>query len=291
MSSQQKAESTTELVSVVSVESTAPRQRGLGTQQSVRNEKDLEWFFCEGESLFESSTFGAVLERQASFGHVFDDCETCLGSGFSDKDGTCSSCKGMGGKPARLKLAQHPNPMRLGSRVCDVCKGGGLRRRSKRGALFACRPCNQTGRILIDPVGQKAIGGGEEPSYTPDDNALMLFARVSRWLVAMHPGKARVLEAYYGLSGYRWGSTKWGRLFAVLPFTAGGHSMLAKAPNPLELSDHELLGNICHQLEQNKSLAKRSNFQERILEATNEAHALFSVAVKEWNLVVGRGRA
>ena len=291
MSHGQKAESAVEQASATHIEAAQPRQRGLGTQRRVSHETDLEWFFCEGESLFEAATFGAVLERQSAFGHAFDDCGACSGSGFTDEDGTCSECKGMGGKPARLKLAQHPNPMCLGSRVCDACKGGGRRRHSKRGVLFACQPCGATGRILLDPVGQKATGGGEEPSYTPDDALLMRFARVSRWLVGMHPAKARILEAYYGLSGYRWGSTKWGRLFAVLPFTAGGHSMLAKAANPLELSDHELLGNICQQLEQNKSLAKRSNFQARILEATNEAHTLFVVAVKEWNAVVDRGRA
>lgn len=272
-----------------SVESDAPR--GLGTRRQVEHESDLEWFFCAGESLFEASTFGAVLERQAAFGHVFDDCQACAGSGFTDADGTCGECNGMGGKPLRLKVAQHPNPLRLGSRCCDVCKGSGQFRASKRAKrLVPCKPCAATGTIYLDPVGQKAIGGGEEPSYTPDDAELMRFARVSRWLVGMHPGKARILEAYYGLSGYRWGSTKWGRLFAVLPFTAGGHSMLAKAKNPLELSDHELLGNMCAQSEQNPDTTKRSNFQGQIMRATVEANGLFGVAVTEWNRIVSGGK-
>lgn len=273
---------------------TLPIPRAIMAQQRVQHESELDWWFCDGESLFEASTFGAILERQSLFGQHLDTCEKCDGSGFNKDDGTCASCKGSGGKPRRIKNPQHPNPMRLGTRVCEICKGGGLRKVSKRKSgivRFVCTACARTGFVWLDPVGQLAAGHGEEASHTPDDGALMRFARVSRWIMGVRPSNTRILEAYHGHVGCNWGATKWGRLFAVVPFTAGGHSMLSKVANPLALSDSKLLRNLCEQVDNNRDQAKQTNFQERIREATVEAHALYTAAAGDWNAVVGRGRA
>lgn len=290
MGEQQKVE-TSELASGVHE---SPKPRGLGSHLRVHREPDIEWFFCEGESMFEASTFGAVLERQSLFGQHFDECDKCSGSGFNADDGTCGSCKGSGGKARRIKNAQHPNPMRLGTRICATCKGGGFRKVAVRKSgivRYVCTDCSRRGFVELDPVGQKSAENGGEASYTFDDGDLMRFARVSRWIMGLRPANARVLEAYYGHVGCNWGSTKWGRLFAVVPFTAGGHTMLSRVANPLALSDSKLLRNLCEQLGANAAQAKQANFAERIRDATIEAHKLYSAAAAEWNGVVNGGCA
>jgi hypothetical protein len=269
-----------------------PIARGLGSHLRVHHEGDIEWFFCEGESMFEASTFGAVLERQALFGQHFDDCKKCDGSGFTKDDGTCGACKGSGGKPRRIKNPPRQNQMRVSTMVCVACKGGLLRlvKRRKAGVVrYVCNACDRRGYVELNPAFLRAADQGGEPSYTPDDGALMRFARVSRWIMGVRPGTARVLEAYYGHVGCNWGGTKWGRLFAVVPFTSGGHSMLSRVANPLALSDSKLLRNLCEQVGGNQAQSKQTNFPERIREATAEAHTLYSAAVGEWNGVVPSG--
>lgn len=267
--------------------------RALSSQR-VQHEPDIEWFFCEGESMFEASTFGAVLERQALFGQHLDTCAKCEGTGFNAADGTCGSCKGSGGKPRRIKNPPRQNQMRVGTIVCAGCKGGALRLFKKRKAgvvRYVCNACARRGYVDVNPAFLKAADHGSEASYTPDDGQLMRFARVSRWIMGVHPSKARILEAYYGHVGCNWGATKWGRLFAVVPFTAGGHSMLSKVANPLALSDSKLLRNLCEQVAGNQAQAKQTNFQERIREATVEAHKLYATAVTSWNAAVTGARA
>jgi len=64
----------------------------------------------------------------------------------------------------------------------------------------------------------------EEPSYTPDDVALVRLARVSRRLRVLERDHALVLQAYYGDIGARWARTKAGRIFAVYALTETGQA-------------------------------------------------------------------
>jgi hypothetical protein len=119
-----------------------------------------------------------------------------------------------------------------------------------------------------------------------DDASLALFAQVSRWLIQIPSWSVEVLEAYYGLSGYRWGATKWGRLLAVLPLTKFGKAMLGKLNNPCELPDHELLGNYVEQIERIDDLARRMQAKKRLQEGIREADHLFASAAVRWNAAV-----
>ena len=62
----------------------------------------------------------------------------------------------------------------------------------------------------------------QEPSDTPDDEALVRLASVSRRLRHLGREHALVLQAYYGDIGERWARTKAGRDFAVYALTDAG---------------------------------------------------------------------
>lgn len=64
----------------------------------------------------------------------------------------------------------------------------------------------------------------QEPSYTPDDTALVRLAGVSRRLRLLRREDAIVLQAYYGDIGERWARTKIGRLFALYALTDAGQA-------------------------------------------------------------------
>jgi hypothetical protein len=87
-----------------------------------------------------------------------------------------------------------------------------------------------------------------EPSYTPSDEALSRFARVSRILREIEhtdPTSVRVLEAYYGDVGCRWGASDIGRIASVYPITKSGGMVVkaarAKYPTSADVKDDELI--------------------------------------------------
>jgi hypothetical protein len=312
-------------------------QVSVGAEASVYGvgylpeEAKLEWFFSKGQSLFEASTFGALLERQATFGQVFEDCWACHGSGFDENDNSCPKCKGMGGKPvpsagapgADRELQQGllfgttrclacvllPRD-RFACKACDgygyiaeagacclPCKGSGSKllksgkarkrpaRRSRPDPCWSCR-----GRLFHErsPVGLKSETH-PEPSYTPDDTALQLFAQVSRWLRACTEDTVDTLAEFFGFSGYLWGNTKWGRLFAVVPLVPAGERTLTKLQNPNDLADHYLLQNHVHQLDKLKGEQERERAQEWLALVTRQAAARLNLAVANWTQVVAGG--
>lgn len=69
----------------------------------------------------------------------------------------------------------------------------------------------------------------EEPSYTPDDGALVRCASVSRRLRRMPAEHAYVLELCYGDIGARWARTKAGRIFALYAITEAGRAYCEEA--------------------------------------------------------------
>jgi hypothetical protein len=84
------------------------------------------------------------------------------------------------------------------------------------------------GEITARPTAELRQSAG----YTPNEQAMARFAHVSRRLRlvrAESAGAERVLAAYYGDVGCRWGRTARGRIFAVLPLTQAGQNMLRKA--------------------------------------------------------------
>lgn len=294
----------------------------FGTHGTVPKEVELEWFFSTGQSLFEASTFGALLERQAAYGQVFEACGKCGGSGFDHDDNTCQKCRGMGGSPtprdqaptqtgllvttSRCMACVKPRQTHWCCKGCDgygcfpangarcvACKGSGakllkggrVRKRPKSRERLVCQSCH--GRLYHDrwPAYVKAEGGGE-PSYTPDDVALRRFAQVSRYLRQCSSETIEVLGAFFGLSGYLWGNTKWGRLFAVVPLTNAGANLLAKLENDQCLSDHQLLENYVKGLEKLQEKDHKLVAQERLETVTRQSATLFRGAALEWSNVV-----
>lgn len=294
-----------------------------GTHGTVPKEADLDWFFSVGQSLFEASTFGALLERQSAYGQTFETCTTCSGNGFDADDNSCPKCRGMGGTPSANaeKPLQHGLlfstsrceaciARRRGHWCCAGCDGYGYlnesgacclkcrgsgqkllasgkprKRAQPRPRAVRCWSC--AGRLYLDrhPAGVKAEAK-TEPSYTPDDAALQRFAQVSRYLRQCKPDTVDVLAAFFGLSGYRWANTKWGRLFAVVPYTAAGEAMLAKVSNPLDLDDHKLLENVVDKLEKLTDQQHREHAQHRLEAVTRQAAEMFKSAAADWRSVV-----
>ncbi len=295
----------------------------FGTHGTVPKEADLDWFFSVGQSLFEASTFGALLERQSAFGQVFEMCEACSGSGFDADDNSCPKCRGMGGRPAARAERPLQTGLLVGTSRCEACiqrprphwcctacdgygflndtgaccvpcRGSGSKLKKDRAArkrpprrprAACCWSCK--GRLYHErsPVGIKAEPK-TEPSYTPDDVALQRFAQVSRYLRQCQADTVDVLAAFFGLSGYRWANTKWGRLFALVPYTAAGEAMLSKVSNPLSLGDHELLENVVDKLEKLTDSQHREHAQQRLEAVTRQAAELFKVAAADWRSVV-----
>jgi hypothetical protein len=299
-------------------------------QGYLPEEGKLEWFFSTGQSLFEASTFGALLERQATFGQKFEPCWRCGGSGFAEDDSTCKACKGMGGKPVavvpldplgrerqsgllfattRCECCIKQPRARWACSDCDgygylsasgacclLCRGTGAKllktgkprkRVPRRPPPEPCWSCGGKRYHERSPVGLKAEAHSE-PSYTPDDAALQLFAQVSRWLLQCSDETVDTLAEFFGLSGYLWGNTKWGRLFALVPQTAAGERRLAKLPNPNSIADHYLLSNHVHELDKLEG-QEREHANHWLELVTRQAAERFQLAREDWVHVVTGG--
>jgi hypothetical protein len=306
---------------------TAPSEQVSGSESRVGThqikvplEGKLDWFFSKGQSLFEASTFGALLERQSAYGQVFETCEGCAGSGFDADDNSCRRCRGFGGtpgpnseKPLQTGLlfsttacrlcAREPRRMRWckscgGCRIvngapCGKCRGKGVpvkkdgspRPLPARRARPACYACQGTTFNDRKPVGLKAETK-PEPSYTPDDVALQMFAQISRYLMRCKPDTVDTLASFFGLSGYQWANTKWGRLFSLVPDTDAGKAMLKRQANKLELGDHELLENLVKSLEKVQEKDHKVRVQEWFETVTRQSAELFRAAAADWSSVV-----
>jgi hypothetical protein len=160
-------------------------------------------------------------------------------------------------------------------------------RRPRRDPCWSCG-----GKLFHDraPVGLKAEARGEA-SYTPNDSDLQTFAQVSRWLMACSDDTVDTLAEFFGLSGYLWGNTRWGRLFAVVPLTPVGERTLARIPNPQNVAEHYLLQTHVANLEKAKDEHSRQQAAEWLELATRQAAERFQLAALDWTQVVRGGAA
>ncbi len=216
-------------------------------------EADLDWYFGEGSSVFERSTFGSQLEHAELFALTTRPCFDCgglpesvyggevAGTGFHESGAECRKCRG------------------LGWVVCDQ------------------RP---SGPLTVKPKPEPRSEG----QYWPGHDTLVRFATMSRVIKAVACTKtvlASVLRAYYGDQGARWGLTKNGRIFAVYPLTVAGQRLLKMSRRRSEarddvLQDAEVLG-----VEQELQRMQPNDIRRLLLDrADREARVLHAEAVR-----------
>lgn len=177
---------------------------------ALGDEADLEWYFGPGQSAFERSTFGAMLEACERASFTTTKCARCDGDGVLDV-GSLSVAK-----------------------WCPACGGTGYRERRAR---------HDRGPVTAQPTAEDKGGRG----YTPTEHALERYAAVSRRLDRVESQHVEVLAAYYGDTGARWGRTRHGRVFAVYALTPAGHklvrmAMLGSGTDGVHLSASERIG-------------------------------------------------
>lgn len=211
---------------------------------SPYEEESLEWYFCEGKSTFSRSVTGPMLTRAELYRHGSYPCYKCEGCGIVEET----------------------------SDWCKRCNGTGFH-------SFELYKNDQD--ITAYPTAEVVEARGYEPSH----EVLQRYGRVSRRLdqLVAKVGQSglRALELFHGDSGMRWGRTKHGRLFALLPMTSAGRKILAKTEtenDPVEMTACERIG-VQVELQAAQPKAWRS---ELISLANKQAEELYQSAVKAW---------
>ncbi len=222
---------------------------------SLGDEAALSWFFGQGLSIYDRSTFGAIINKLAMDAFTSAPCERCDGAGILETGGftvsdECRACKGEGKSGAGKwcsscggygKVDAYETAVANGG-WCFGCRGSGsgaiekrAQRRtrcticlSKRGDAECrnCAHCLGTGHepLSARPKPQQDGGSGVQP----DDSALTRFAITSRRVSAVRaqsPALAHALSVYYGDAGQRWGLTDHGRIFSLYHLTPSGKKL------------------------------------------------------------------
>lgn len=174
-----------------------PRRREISGQ----DEAALSWFFGDGLSIYEKSTFGPIVEKIAMDGFSSTTCVKCDGAGILDDGGIrledkCPSCKASGLHPrkdgerqqwcltcdGKGRVPPYEETVEHGG-WCPLCRGtgsGSVERRARRRARCSwCRPDlhvkvtdERTGGVVSLPLAlavvpssccPNCLGTGDEP--------------------------------------------------------------------------------------------------------------------------------
>lgn len=241
------------------------------------DESRLTWYFGIGQTAFERSTTGAMLERAEVFAWCEKRCRKCDHGALADGS-ECGACKGTGYIGAKSSGSKASG---TGYRRCPGCRGLGTNRQGD-----TCQQCDGDLYISEDVNAFASPSKDDATGYTPDDYQLAIYARVSRRLARLPASiHADVLQAYYGDLGARWGRTRHGRLFAVYHLTPKGSRWASdsrreseKTRNSADLTPSEIIG---VQAELEKTQPKRE--RRAALDACDrQARELFAAAVQAW---------
>ncbi len=313
MAAVQEIGNATEQVSAAKVVRSGPRSHE--GQISLGDEAALSWYFGQGLSIYDRSTFGAIIHKLAMDAYGSGPCERCEGSGILETGGfavsdQCRSCKGEGkiGKPEKWcpscsgfgKVAQYEIVVEHGG-WCFSCRGSGstkLDRKAKH--RNRCRACGGKRKTTECRSCRECLGTGHEPlsarpqkvsseacGVQPDDSALTRFAITSRRVANVRnqsPALAVALGVYYGDIGQRWALTDRGRLFSLFHLTAAGKKLArwgekAGKSADLGLTLQERIGTqAALDIEQPKR--ERTALLDA---ATKQAKELYARAAEAWN--------
>jgi hypothetical protein len=196
--------------------------QALGFARSISRallpvERELEWFFSRGQSLFERSSFGRQLE------------EAQRSSAGSRKCRACNNQRSVRDEHGRRVAVIDPE--RDGGTPGVLADGTWCPRCAGTGSI-PCAIARSKHRVDAQPTGHEVRDHG----YVPADEDLRRHARVSRWLKNLErkaPWVERAVSAYYGNdAGIVSQIAPWGAWLAVAPMTAAGDALLERTYRP-----------------------------------------------------------
>ena len=168
-------------------------------------ESELTWFLTQGISVFERSTFGAVLERLDMDAHVSRTCPICEAG-------------------IVIEVTQKRHAKRL-KWVAEAKIGDWCRRCNGTGVIpVRLSPEEQT---MVDSDGWSMDSDHEGQRSAVPDAVLVRYAFVSRSLSRMPLRLKDALTLAYGDEGAELANTLHGRSWACSPLTKAGVQLLA----------------------------------------------------------------
>ncbi len=234
---------------------------------SVGDANALEWYHGQGQSAFQRSTCGPMLERLQRDAFTSATCAKCHGVGIVEENGVIHDATG---REKKIKEA---------GGWCERCKGTGhtpVRVKASKNELTA------------KPKGSSS----ESEGYVPDDYTLTRFAIISRRMSIVEnlsAEAARTLAAYHGDQGERWARTERGRLFAIYSLTESGKALALRAAEHAECLSLSYCDRIAFMAELQRKEPKPWRGQ-LLAGASREAAALYQAAVLIWKASKPRRR-
>lgn len=287
---------------------------------SLGDEAALSWFFGPGLSIYERSTFAAILAKLDRDGFGSEKCTRCDGAGILDEGGVsvetrCRGCGGMGrvgrrwcddcqgsGQVAPYEVAVDAGgwcqtcrgtgstPIEVAARrrtPCSVCRAPfGLHPRAK--APMRSQTCSNCLGTSFEPITAKPIQTGEDAAgVQADDTALTRFAITSRRVARVRDRSAKLAEAlavYYGDVGQRWAMTDRGRIFSLYHLTPAGRKLAKWGEKAGKGAELELTAQERIGAQAALEAAQPKADRRKLLEiAAGQAVALYQRAARAWN--------
>jgi hypothetical protein len=286
------------------------------TEISLSDEAALSWYFGLGLSIYERSTFGAILAKLDRDGSGSERCVRCDGAGILDVGGFntdrrcktcdgsgkgsggrfCHDCHGFGSVEAYEVQAKHggwcpacrgtgATPVDEAPRRRTFCRSCGGKRVDRGRACVGCRNCLGTGE---EPITAKPIlGSSEAAGVQADDSALTRFAITSRRVERVRdtsPALAVALSVYYGDVGQRWALTEHGRIFSLYHLTPSGRRLARWGEHASKAADLGLTAQ--ERIGAQAALEARQPKADRraLLDASGQQAAdLYRRAARAWN--------
>lgn len=179
---------------------------------SHRDEADLEWYHCVGQSAFAKSPMGGMLERSENLSETSTGAKVLSVRIWQDKSWGWRQRNTFCGRTCGF---------------IDEAKADLIRR--------AAQPFVEH----LDPTGTALCKAHQQPTqlWVPDDDLLQRYGRVSRRLVYVPRAYRQALEAYYRPEAFRWETYALGRLIVLYGMTEAGERLLANRARRLEAED------------------------------------------------------